>query len=426
MEQPQHPPTTSPRAPESAPNPAVRRLSLYLRQLEALRRGGRTTVSSKQLGESLGLTDAQVRKDLAYFGQFGHPGIGYRVDDLIAQVKRILGTDKTWNVILVGAGNLGRALSAYRGFEAKGFRPHRRRRQRPDQGRPPARPFTIQALADVAGLIERESVKLAILAVPAEFAQPVADQLIDAGVRGLMNFAPVSITCRRTWRSTRWTSRCSSSSSRSRSASRRSSTPGDVATARRGATRSVFPSCPSSRAAAPSRSPPPRTAAGDRTPRGGDRTPRGGDRIPRAGDRTPREGDRTPRGGDRMRRGGDRMPRAGDRTPRAGDRMPRGGDRVTAARGAGCGRNGRAPLRERGGAPGANRNGRAAPHAGTHGSEATPPKFGRGRFTFDRPRAAGALAYRAAGSAAGLGGSLSTMPTLSRLESGPMVAWLAS
>src|SRR5881394_695099 len=108
--------------PELVPNPAVRRLSLYLRQLEAFNRKDRRTISSKQLGESLNLTDAKVRKDLAYFGQFGHPGSGYRVDDLIAQGKRILGTDKIWNVLLVGAGKLGRALMAYKGFNAKGFR----------------------------------------------------------------------------------------------------------------------------------------------------------------------------------------------------------------------------------------------------------------------------------------------------------------
>ena len=107
---------------DSFPNPAVRRLSLYLRQLESFKRKDRRTISSRQLGESLNLTDAQVRKDLAYFGQFGHPGIGYRVDDLIGQVKHILGTDRTWNVLLVGAGNLGRALMAYRGFDAKGFK----------------------------------------------------------------------------------------------------------------------------------------------------------------------------------------------------------------------------------------------------------------------------------------------------------------
>src|SRR2546421_12751367 len=103
------------------PNPAVRRLSLYLRQLEAFKRKDRRTISSKQLGESLGLTDAQVRKDLAYFGQFGHPGIGYRVEELITKVRQILGTDKTWNVLLVGAGNLGRALRSYQGVDVRGF-----------------------------------------------------------------------------------------------------------------------------------------------------------------------------------------------------------------------------------------------------------------------------------------------------------------
>src|SRR5258708_6511394 len=92
-----------PSRPESIPNPAVRRLSLYLRQLESFARTGRRTISSKQLGESLHLTDAQVRKDLAYFGQFGHPGIGYKVEDLILEVRKILGTDKTWGVIMVGA-----------------------------------------------------------------------------------------------------------------------------------------------------------------------------------------------------------------------------------------------------------------------------------------------------------------------------------
>src|SRR5580700_6973631 len=92
------------------PNPAVRRLSLYLRQLESVQKLQRRTVSSKQLGESLHLTDAQVRKDLACFGQFGKAGIGYRVEDLIVQLRKILGTDKLWNVLLVGAGNLGCAL----------------------------------------------------------------------------------------------------------------------------------------------------------------------------------------------------------------------------------------------------------------------------------------------------------------------------
>src|SRR5579884_708997 len=97
---------------EDIPTPAVHRLSFYLRHLESLPHAEKQTISSKQLGDALNYTDAQVRKDLAYFGQFGHPGIGYRVDDLILQVRRILGTDRTWNVLLVGAGNLGRALMA--------------------------------------------------------------------------------------------------------------------------------------------------------------------------------------------------------------------------------------------------------------------------------------------------------------------------
>src|SRR5215210_5921119 len=157
--------------PDLIPNPAVRRLSLYLRQLEAFQRKDRRTISSKQLGESLGLTDAQVRKDLAYFGQFGHPGIGYRVEDLIAQVRKILGTDKTWNVLLVGAGNLGRALMAYKGFEKKGF--HLVAVFDNDPGKVGKRhgPFTIQALADLQTVVRREQIRLAILAVPADNAQ---------------------------------------------------------------------------------------------------------------------------------------------------------------------------------------------------------------------------------------------------------------
>jgi len=180
--------------PESIPNPAVRRLSLYLRQLEAFARKGRRTISSKQLGESLRLTDAQVRKDLAYFGQFGHPGIGYRVEDLILQLRKILGTDRTWNVLLVGAGNIGRALSAYRGFGAKGFQVVAVFDVDPTKVGHEMGEFTVQHLDDIAKAVEKFGARLAILAVPADNAQDVADQLISAGIRGLLNFAPVSIT----------------------------------------------------------------------------------------------------------------------------------------------------------------------------------------------------------------------------------------
>jgi len=178
---------------DPVPDPAVRRLSLYLRQLEAFSQKGRRTVSSKQLGASLNLTDAQVRKDLAYFGQFGHPGIGYRVDELIAQVKHILGTDKLSNVLLVGAGNLGRALSAYHGFDAKGFRlvavfdndSAKVGEQHGD--------FSVQPMSQLREVVAKLNIRLGIIAVPADVAQEVADQLIAAGIRGLLNFAPVSV-----------------------------------------------------------------------------------------------------------------------------------------------------------------------------------------------------------------------------------------
>src|SRR5436190_13098640 len=191
MEQPRpdtsRPPQTRPAPIGEPPNPAVRRLSLYLRQLEAFQRKDRRTISSKQLGESLGLTDAQVRKDFAYFGQFGHPGIGYRVEDLIGQVKKILGTDKTWNVLLVGAGNLGRALLAYRGFEQKGFKVVAVFDADASKVGKKHGPFTITAMSELPATVAKQSIRLAIIAVPADNAQEVADQLVAAGVRGLLN-----------------------------------------------------------------------------------------------------------------------------------------------------------------------------------------------------------------------------------------------
>jgi redox-sensing transcriptional repressor len=180
--------------PDLIPNPAVKRLSLYLRQLESFRRKDRRTISSKQLGESLNLTDAQVRKDLAYFGQFGHPGVGYRVEDLIAQVKRILGTDRVWSVLLVGAGNLGRALMAYKGFDAKGFRLTSVFDASPNLAGKKLGPFTVQPMSELEETIARHQIRLAMIAVPADHAQGVVDHLVAAGIRGILNFAPTSVT----------------------------------------------------------------------------------------------------------------------------------------------------------------------------------------------------------------------------------------
>lgn len=179
------------------PVPAVRRLSLYLRQLETFLAADRRTVSSSQLGAALGLSAAQVRKDLAYFGQFGQPGVGYRVADLMGRVRHILGTDRTWNVLLAGVGNLGQALMAYRNFRKKGFRIVAAFDNDPaklGQPVPALDGLRIQPLAQIAPTVDRLDIRLAALCVPAPAAQPVADALVAAGVKGLLNFAPVSLT----------------------------------------------------------------------------------------------------------------------------------------------------------------------------------------------------------------------------------------
>src|ERR1044071_8020744 len=121
MDDPKHK-LPGPPAGAAVPKAVVTRLSLYLSQIQHLVRDGHETTSSNHLGRLLGFSDAQVRKDLAYFGHFGHPGVGYRCAELIAEIRRILGTDRQWIVTMVGVGNMGRALLRYKGFAAQGFR----------------------------------------------------------------------------------------------------------------------------------------------------------------------------------------------------------------------------------------------------------------------------------------------------------------
>lgn len=196
QQQPESSERGTPSKGDTVPAPAVRRLSLYLRELESFLRYDRRTISSKQLGEALNLTDAQVRKDLAYFGQFGHPGIGYRVEELVTRIRCILGTDRTWNVLLVGAGNLGNALLSYRGFTKKGFQivavfdsdPAKVGRR---IGAAPR--LEIYPMERVEQVITESNVQLGVISVPADYAQAVADTLVKAGIKGILNFAPTSL-----------------------------------------------------------------------------------------------------------------------------------------------------------------------------------------------------------------------------------------
>ena len=179
--------------PAQVPNPAVRRLSLYLRQLEALQSDRVATVSSRKLAQSLGLTDAQVRKDLGHFGQFGRPGVGYEVTGLVGRLRGILGTDRISPILLVGAGNLGKAVTAYHGFRAKGFELAAVFDNDPRLIGQSVAQLPVQPMTDLPQAAAEHSARLAIVAVPAPAAQAVADQLIAAGVRGILNFAPTRL-----------------------------------------------------------------------------------------------------------------------------------------------------------------------------------------------------------------------------------------
>lgn len=172
------------------PEPTVRRLSLYLRELRTRLDGGQSTISSKQLGQALGLTDAQVRKDLALFGQFGHPGIGYAVEELIERLRKILGKDRQWNACIVGAGNIGRALMPYGRFRREGFDIVAIFDQDASVVGSVVGDRRVRPLDDLAALVRDRSIRIGIIAVPGEAAQQTADRLIQAGVVGILNFAP--------------------------------------------------------------------------------------------------------------------------------------------------------------------------------------------------------------------------------------------
>ncbi|MBI5775384.1 MAG: redox-sensing transcriptional repressor Rex [Verrucomicrobia bacterium] len=172
------------------PRKAIYRLSIYLRCLQRLKGNALRTVSSEALARAAGVKPTQLRKDLAYFGQFGTRGLGYDVEQLSRLITDLLGTNSLQPVLLVGAGNLGRALLAYRGFEPEGFEitavfDADARQLKNISGRP-ALP-----MGRLADYVREHGVRMAILAVPAAAAQEVANSLTAAGVTGLLNFAPV-------------------------------------------------------------------------------------------------------------------------------------------------------------------------------------------------------------------------------------------
>ena len=182
-------PSVSRRIPEST----VRRLSHYLRSLEDLGAEEGQTVSSQELAQRGQTTAAQVRKDLSHFGSFGKRGLGYRVDELRSRLRQILGVDRTWRVALVGAGRIGSALFAYPDFNVRGYDVVA---VFDNDGEKVGRRWgdvTIRDVGELEAVIREAGVELAILAVPGPAAQELAERTVDAGVKGILNFAPIRL-----------------------------------------------------------------------------------------------------------------------------------------------------------------------------------------------------------------------------------------
>jgi redox-sensing transcriptional repressor len=172
---------------------AAGRYSLYLRRLQQFLADGAKTISSGQIGDAIGVSDAQVRKDLACLGSLGHPGVGYPTDALVAAIRVKLGIDRIWSVVVVGVGNLARALLRYRGFQEQGFRIVALFDADPNKIGQSVEGLEIHAPERLGEVIAATGAELGLLSVPAEFAQRVADSLVAAGIRGVLNFAPVAL-----------------------------------------------------------------------------------------------------------------------------------------------------------------------------------------------------------------------------------------
>ncbi len=173
------------------PDIVIRRLPIYVRTLRRLAASGIESVSSDELAAHLGVTAAQIRRDLSFFGRFGKQGKGYNVSHLIGEITRILHLDRTWDVALVGFGRLGQAIAHYRGFEEDGFRIVAIFDHNPDHIGQVINGVVVLPDHQIEAIVREMGIKIGIIAVPVDAAQRVADQLVAGGVRAILNYAPV-------------------------------------------------------------------------------------------------------------------------------------------------------------------------------------------------------------------------------------------
>lgn len=178
----------------SIPDIVIGRLPIYLRALNRLSAEGHEITSSHELGQRLGISSAQIRKDLSHFGGFGKQGTGYQIEFLQEKLRKVLHVDREWEVALVGVGDLGKAVVNYRGFSDRGFHISCAFDSAPEKVGSKIGGLVVQPQRDLKSTIMEREIKLAMIAVPAEHAQSVADILVEAGVQGILNYAPINLS----------------------------------------------------------------------------------------------------------------------------------------------------------------------------------------------------------------------------------------
>ncbi len=180
--------------PKPIPDIVIGRLPVYLRALQNMASESRQVTSSQELGERLGISAAQIRKDLSQFGEFGKQGTGYNIEYLSKQLREILKVDRVWDVVIVGAGDIGSALANYSGFSHRGFRIHMIFDNDPSIIGKQHGDFLVKDSRNIREELQTANIQIAMISVPAKAAQTVANQLVEAGVQAILNYAPVVLT----------------------------------------------------------------------------------------------------------------------------------------------------------------------------------------------------------------------------------------
>jgi redox-sensing transcriptional repressor len=178
---------------DKIPDIIIGRLPIYLRALQRMSERGMKTTSSQELGEHVGISAAQIRKDISQFGEFGKQGTGYSIDFLMDKLREILKVNRMWEVVIVGAGDMGHALARYQGFTNRGFRVMMIFDNDPAKIGQKVAGLTIEDTTKMVERIRSARIKMAMITVPASTAQAVADKLVQAGVKAILNYAPTSI-----------------------------------------------------------------------------------------------------------------------------------------------------------------------------------------------------------------------------------------